>query len=65
VVEDEVDVMKAITPKLDELWMAIAELTSKVEGMSLPEKKEEFKNDKPTFHETFSNVLSNLKKLNK
>jgi copper chaperone CopZ len=65
VVEDEVDVMTAITPKLDELWMAIAELTSKVEGMSLPEKKEEFKTDKPTFHETFSNVLSNLKKLNK
>lgn len=62
VVEDEVDVMMAITPKLDELWTAIAELTSKVEGMSLPEKKEEFKNETPTFYDTFSNVMRNLNK---
>lgn len=62
-VETEVDVLAAVTPKLDELWTAIAALTSKVEGLTIPEKKEEFKNDKPTIHETFSNVLANLKKI--
>ena len=62
-VETEVDVLAAVTPKLDELWTAIAALTSKVEGLTIPEKKEEFNNQKPTIHETFSNVISNLKKI--
>lgn len=62
VVKDEVDVMTAISPKLDELWAALADLTSKVEGLTLPEKKEEFNNETPTFADTFSNVMRNLKK---
>jgi hypothetical protein len=61
VVKDEVDVMAAITPKLDELWLALGELQNKINDLQIPEKKEEFKKVELTVGEKFAAVMKAYK----